>query len=120
MSWLFSKNNTFAHEEPATINALMSASVEGTTASQTVFAHRHLYLLLAVSFPNCPSTLRNFWSLMPQSQVVIFVRRIVGPQYLYIIQMSALGSHVFAPSSQFLDVPIAAHRIHHTVFFFPS
>jgi hypothetical protein len=91
MPWLFSRNNTFAHEEPATINALMSASVEGkspTTAPQTVFAHRHAEQLLAVSLRNCPPTLRNFWWLMSQSQVVIFVRRIAGPQYLYIIQMS--------------------------------
>jgi len=28
MPWLFSKNK-FAHEDPATINAMMSASVEG-------------------------------------------------------------------------------------------
>jgi len=69
MPWLVSKNNSFAHEDPATINALMSASVEGkspTTAPQTVFAHRHLDLLLAVPLRNHPPTLRSFWSLMPQ------------------------------------------------------
>jgi hypothetical protein len=94
MPLLFSKNNTFAHEDPATINALMSASVEGkilTTAPQTVFAHRHLDLLLAVSLRNCPPTLRSFCRRCHKWQVVTFVRRLAGPQYLYVIQMSALA-----------------------------
>ena len=70
MPWLFSKN-TFAHEDPATINAVMSASVELTRRqiphhrSSTVFTHRHLDLLLTVPLRNCPPTHRASSSWQP-------------------------------------------------------
>ena len=91
---MFSKN-PFAHEDPATINALMLASVESkfpTTVPQIVFTHHHLDLLLAVSLRNCPPTLTSFFCYRcHRLQVEFFVRRVARLQYFYVIQMSGLG-----------------------------
>ena len=118
MAWLFSKNNSFAHEDPATINALMSASVEGkspTTAPQIVFDPSPSGSPPSSVAAQLPTNSKEFFVIDVTNQFVTFVRRIAGPQYIYVIQMFSLDpqlsseapaySHPLLSSWTFLSHP---------------